>query len=645
MCGIAGLINFRSSIKVKNTLAEMAQTLQHRGPDSEGIWSDEAIGVGLAHTRLAIIDLRATGSQPMKSKSGRYIIVFNGEIYNHLTIRRELQAQSERRWIGHSDTETLVAAIEQWGCDATLKKLIGMFAFALWDRDSKTLKLARDRAGEKPLYYGRTNSFFFFGSELSVAKKIPGLKNKVSRDALALYLKYSSIPAPYSIYEDIFKVEPGSVVTFDAHGQKIDQVKYWSFQEVFQEGVHNRYRGGPEEAVADLTSVLSEAVALQVESDVPLGAFLSGGVDSSMIVALMQSQSAQAITTFSIGFEDAAFNEAEYARDVANHIGTNHHDMYVTGNDALDVVPNLPSIYDEPFADSSQIPTYLVSKIAKERVTVSLSGDAGDELFGGYTRYQNAANAWNRVNKIPAPVRSLVSWSIQATPERFLGKSISLFGGLINKKFSMNVTSDRLLKASKLLGKPNQKEFYQHGFLSHNDDSCNWVLGAKHLTSAIDKYDFNSSVSFENMMALDFLHYLPTDILTKVDRAAMAVSLETRIPFLDQRVIEFACSLPPEYKIRNGKTKWALKQALYQFVPESLIERPKMGFGVPLAEWLRGPLREWAECLLDEKKLNDEGFFDPNIIRRKWDEHLSGERNWQTQLWDVLMFQAWLDAQ
>ena len=645
MCGIAGLINCHSSTKMQDSLAEMAQTLQHRGPDSDGVWSDESIGVGLVHTRLAIIDVGATGSQPMTSKSGRYVIVFNGEIYNHRTIRRELEAQGERHWIGHSDTETLVAAIEQWGCNETLKKLIGMFAFAVWDRDSKTLKLARDRAGEKPLYYGRSNSIFFFGSELRVAKKIPNFQNKINRDALALYLKYSAIPAPHSIYEDVFKVEPGCVITFDAHGEEIDQVEYWSFQDAFQEGVRSRYKGGPEEAVVDLTSVLSEAVALQMESDVPLGAFLSGGVDSSMIVALMQSQSAQAISTFSIGFEDAAFNEAEYARDVAKHIGTYHHDMYVSGSDALDVIPNLPSIYDEPFADSSQIPTYLVSKIAKERVTVSLSGDAGDELFGGYTRYQNAANAWNRVNKIPAPVRSLVSWSIQAAPARLLDKSISVFGGVINKKFPMNMTYDRLLKASKLLGKPNQKEFYQHGFLSHNDDSCNWVLGAKHLTSAIDKDDFNSSVPFENMMALDFMHYLPTDILTKVDRAAMAVSLETRVPFLDQRVIDFACSLPPEYKIRDGKTKWALKQALYQFVPESLIERPKMGFGVPLAEWLRGPLREWAESLLDEKKLIDEGFFDPNIIRKKWYEHLSGERNWQTQLWDVLMFQAWLDAQ
>ena len=645
MCGIAGLVNYHSNDNLQAILADMAQQLHHRGPDSEGIWSDETAHIGLAHTRLAILDASPAGCQPMVSNSGRFVIVFNGEIYNHRAIRLELETQSERRWTGHSDTETLVAAIEQWGCEGALKKLVGMFAFALWDRDSKTLKLARDRAGEKPLYYGRTNSIFFFGSELSVAKKIPNFKNKINPDVLALYLKYSSIPAPYSIYEDVFKVEPGCVITFDVHGKKIDQIEYWSFQEVFQEGVHNRYRGGPEEVVADLTSVLSEAVALQMESDVPLGAFLSGGVDSSMIVALMQSQSTQAINTFSIGFEDAAFNEAEYAKDVSNHIGTNHHDVYVNGSDALNVIPNLPSIYDEPFADSSQIPTYLVSKIAKERVTVSLSGDAGDELFGGYTRYQNAASAWNYVNKIPASVRSLVSWSIQAAPVKFLEKSISLFGGVINKRFSMNVTYDRLLKASKLLGKPNQKEFYQHGFLSHNDDSCKWVLGAKHLTSAIDKNDFNSSTSFENMMALDFLHYLPTDILTKVDRAAMAVSLETRAPFLDQRVIEFACSLPPEYKMRGGKTKWALKQALYQFVPESLIERPKMGFGVPLAEWLRGPLREWAESLLNEKKLIDEGFFDPNIIREKWHEHLSGERNWQTQLWDVLMFQAWLDTQ
>ena len=645
MCGITGVIDPSGSCPLGELVAEMTHALDHRGPDSHGTWIDADEGIGLGHSRLAILDVTEAGSQPMYSKSGRFLIVFNGEIYNHKAIRLELQEQNQLSWTGNSDTETLVAAIEQWGCEATLKKLIGMFAFALWDRDSKTLKLARDRAGEKPLYYGHTHNMFFFGSELCVAKKIPSFRKKISRDALALYLRYSSIPAPHSIYEDVFKIEPGCVVTFDGCGSKIDQCKYWSFQEVFQAGAHNRYRGGPGEAVADLTSVLSDAVALQMESDVPLGAFLSGGVDSSMIVALMQSQSAQAINTFSIGFEDSAFNEAEYARDVAKHIGTNHHDMYVSGSDALDVIPNLPSIYDEPFADSSQIPTYLVSQIAKERVTVSLSGDAGDELFGGYTRYQYAANAWNRVNKIPAPVRSLLSWSIETAPAKLLEKSISVFGGVINKNFPMNMTYDRLLKASKLLGKSNQKEFYQYGFLSHNDDSCNWVLGARHLTSAVDKNDFNSSVPFENMMALDFMHYLPTDILTKVDRAAMAVSLETRVPFLDHRVIDFACALPPEYKIRDGKSKWALKQALYQFVPESLIERPKMGFGVPLAEWLRGPLREWAESLLSETKLIDEGFFDPNIIRKKWHEHLSGERNWQTQLWDVLMFQAWLDTQ
>ena len=645
MCGIAGLVNYHSQIGLRDTLSSMSEQLRHRGPDSEGIWTDQTSNIGLTHTRLAILDVSAAGCQPMVSNSGRFVIVFNGEIYNHKAIRRELNSFRERQWIGYSDTETLIAAIEQWGCDETLKKLNGMFAFALWDKDAKTLKLARDRGGEKPLYYGWSNNAFFFGSELSVAKKIPGFKNKVSRDALALYLKYSSIPAPYSIYEDIFKVEPGCLITFDSHGKKIGQDEYWSFQEVFQEGINNRYKGRPEEAVEDLTSVLSEAVASQMESDVPLGAFLSGGVDSSMIVALMQSQSEQAINTFSIGFEDAAFNEAEYARDVANHIGTNHHDMYVGESDILDVIPELPLIFDEPFADSSQIPTYLVSKIAKEKVTVSLSGDAGDELFGGYTRYQIATDAWNRINKIPAPMKSLISLAIQAAPAKFLEKSILPLSGLISKNFSMNITYDRLLKASTLLEKSNQKEFYKHGFLSHNDDSCNWVLGSKNLTSAIDKNSFDSSVPFENMSALDFIHYLPTDILTKVDRAAMAVSLETRVPFLDERVINFAFSLPAEYKIRDGKAKWVLKQALYQFVPESLIERPKMGFGVPLAEWLRGPLREWAESLLDEKKLIDEGFFDPNIISKKWHEHLSGERNWQTQLWDVLMFQSWLNNQ
>ncbi|NCP72648.1 MAG: asparagine synthase (glutamine-hydrolyzing) [Shewanella sp. CG18_big_fil_WC_8_21_14_2_50_42_11] len=641
MCGIAGFIGQYQS--ATDCLSQMASAIAHRGPDDQGVWFDEGVGVGLAHARLSILDLSPAGHQPMQSVSERYVMVFNGEIYNHNRLRTELESITVRNWRGHSDTETLLAAIEQWGLEATLKKTKGMFAIALWDKQTQTLSLGRDRMGEKPLYYGWASGQFVFASELKAIKTLPDFNNAISRDALALYLRYSAIPAPYSIYENLFKLEPGSLVTIRPGGGKIEKKSYWSTVDVINHGLQHPFKGSASGAVNQLEIVLKEAVALQMEADVPLGAFLSGGVDSSTVVALMQAQSAKKVKTFSIGFDNKAYNEAEHARTVAQHLCTEHFDMYVSGQDALDVIPKLPDIYDEPFADSSQIPTYLVSQIAKQKVTVSLSGDAGDELFGGYSRYTLASNTWNKLNKIPAPIRAALGAGINTLPAGFwkgLLSPVDFVKSKPDKPYSMG---DKILKASALLACQTRREFYEKGFMSHNLNPQDWVLGAKSLAPIFDALDFSQTTFLEEMMALDMLHYLPTDILTKVDRAAMAVSLETRVPLLDSNVIEFAASLPLEYKIHNGVGKWVLREVLYKYVPKELIERPKMGFGVPLAEWLRGPLRDWAESLLDAKRLEEEGFFNVSLVRQKWQEHISGQRNWQAQLWDVLMFQAWLE--
>ena len=641
MCGIAGFIgNYQQPLLC---LREMAKAIYHRGPDDQGIWFDDQVNVGLAHARLSILDLSPAGHQPMESASGRYVMVFNGEIYNHQTIRNELDDVASINWCGHSDTETLLAAVDQWGLQETLKKTIGMFAIVLFDKKQKILSLAGDRMGEKPLYYGWVNNHFVFASELKAIKTLPDFNNKVDRGVLALYLRYSSIPAPYSIYENIFKLEPGCVVSTRPGEKGIQKSQYWSTAGVIESGLTTPFKGSADAAVNQLETTLNNAVALQMEADVPLGAFLSGGVDSSAVVALMQAQSNQKVKTFSIGFDNPAYNEAEHACAVANHLGTEHYDMYVTGQDALDVIPSLPQIYDEPFADSSQIPTYLVSKIAKQKVTVALSGDAGDELFGGYNRYQLASNSWNKINKIPTSIRHILGSGISLLPNSFWKGIFTPIDALKSKGGKSSSFSDKFLKASALLACDSRQDFYHKGFMSHNLNVEDWVIDAKRLDTVFDGSDFSNASFLEEMMALDMLHYLPTDILTKVDRAAMAVSLETRVPLLDSRVIEFAASLPLEFKIRNGVGKWVLREVLYRYVPKELIERPKMGFGVPLAEWLRGPLKDWAEILLDEKRLSEEGFFNVALVRRKWQEHIIGKRNWQYQLWDVLMFQAWLE--
>jgi asparagine synthase (glutamine-hydrolysing) len=637
MCGIAGYVGKASY--PYNCLDEMAKAINHRGPDDRGTWCDEVEGIGLAHARLSILDLSSAGHQPMHSVSKNFVLIFNGEIYNHKVLRSELELIAQRNWLGHSDTETLLAAIDHWGLEKTLKKAKGMFAVALWDRRNKNLSLACDRIGEKPLYYGWVNDQFVFASELKSIKKFPEFKNLIDRNSLALFLRFNSIPAPHSIYQDIYKLEPGQIVQLHSESKKVKKFNFWSTEEAYNKGNLSQISGTPKEIIDQLEVVLSKAVSSQMQSDVPLGAFLSGGIDSSTIVALMQSQSNSQVNTFTIGFNTKEYDEAKHARKVANHIGTNHFEMYVSERDALDTIPNLPNIYDEPFADSSQIPTYLVSKFAKQEVTVALSGDAGDELFGGYNRYVFADKMFSKIMKGPISLRQLISSSILTMTEE---KWNMLLNNFLSERFAD--IGHKLHKVANVLPSKSIRDMH-FKLVSQIHNPSDWLLNANEYKTPLndDTERFVELNSIEQMMAYDLITYLPTDILTKVDRAAMAVSLETRVPFLDPDVIEFSTSLPMEFKIRNGVTKWALREVLYKHVPKDLIERPKMGFGVPLAEWLRGPLQDWAESLLDEKRLHQEGFFDVEFVRIKWLEHLSGKRNWHHQLWNVLMFQAWLE--
>jgi asparagine synthase (glutamine-hydrolysing) len=638
MCGLTGFVG-RSTLEhsdaVKGVLTHMAQAIELRGPDAFGAWTDPEAGIALAHRRLAILDLTSAGAQPMVAAGGRYVLAFNGEIYNHLKLRGELGCFA---WRGHSDTETLLAGFEAWGIEATLKRAIGMFAFALWDREQRQLTLGRDRLGEKPLYYGwqgqGTQAVFLFGSEVSALRRHPAFVAPINRDALALYMRHNCIGGEHSIYQGIHKLLPGHLLTL-ATGQIEPSIfAWWSAAEVAQRGVAEPFAGSPEQAVDQLEALLSSAVGQQMIADVPLGAFLSGGIDSSTVVALMQAQSSRPVKTFSIGFHEAGYNEAEHAKSVAQHLGTEHTEIYVSAKQALEVIPKLPTLYAEPFADSSQIPTYLVSQLARQHVKVSLSGDAGDELFCGYNRYQMTAKLWSKLQRVPKPLRWAASAAITAVPParwdvlgRFL--PVARFG-------------DKLHKGAALLGHQTVAELYR-GMVSHWSDPDTLVLGAREPATILSWAQTAGLSEVEHMMELDMMSYLPDDILTKVDRAAMGVSLETRVPMLDHRVVEFAWSLPLDYKLRGGVTKWPLREVLYRYVPRSLIERPKMGFSVPIDRWLRGPLRDWAETLLSESRLLQEGFFSPAPIRQKWLEHLSGQRNWQHHLWDVLMFQAWLE--
>ncbi len=641
MCGFVGFlqnIGLGHMDDVNALLTHMSQAIESRGPDAFGAWTEPEVGIALSHRRLAILDRSSAGAQPMLT-NGRFVLAFNGEIYNHLDLRRELDGFT---WRGHSDTETLLAGFEVWGVEATLHRAVGMFAFGLWDRKHRTLTLGRDRLGEKPLYYGwqgqGLKSVFLFGSDISALRRHPEFSAHINRDALALFMRHGCIGGEHSIYKGIRKLLPGHILTLASGHAEPRVFSWWSPLEAAQRGMSYPFAGSPDEAVNQLHTLLLKSVGQQMLADVPLGAFLSGGVDSSTIVALMQAQSSRPVKTFCIGFNEADYNEAVHAKCVAQHLGTDHTELYVSAQQALDVIPKLPELYAEPFADSSQIPTYLLSHLARQDVSVSLSGDAGDELFCGYNRYQITAKLWDKLQLVPKPLRKVAAAFITAIPPSHW----DTLGHLL----PWTRLGDKLHKGVALLDSNSLPDLYR-GLISHWTDPASVVLGASKTAalSTDDGFHFRGFGDIERMMTLDMLCYLPDDILVKVDRASMGVSLETRVPMLDHRIVEFAWSLPLAFKLRNGVTKWPLRQVLYRYVPQELIERPKMGFGVPIDYWLRGPLRDWAENLLSESRLLGEGFFDPAPIRQKWFEHISGQRNWQNQLWTVLMFQAWLEIQ
>ena len=627
------------------TAEHMMHQIAHRGPDDSGVWIDANAGLVLAHRRLAILDLSPAGHQPMVSRSERFVMAYNGEIYNHLSLRHALYGVS---WRGHSDTETLLAGFEAWGVESTLTRSVGMFAIALWDREKRSLYLARDRIGEKPLYYGWQADALLFGSELKALKAHPAFQGEIDRDALTLLLRHSYIPAPHTIYKNVHKVPPGSLIRFsaaDGNTPTADPPKpYWSMHTAARDALADPFTGGDREAVTALEARLMESIGQQMIADVPLGAFLSGGVDSSTVVALMQAQSNRPVKTFTIGFEEEGYSEAGHARAVARHLGTEHTELFVTPDEARAVIPKLPALYDEPFSDSSQIPTFLVSQMARQHVTVALSGDGGDELFGGYNRHFLLNRIWRYVSRLSPRARHALMSAIHALPPAAWNRIYGGIAGVIPRRLRWSHIGDKAYTLAEILECKDQEAIY-YRLVSHWTRPANVVLGASEPATVLtDGRQSTGMPDIEHyMMYLDAVSYLPGDLLVKLDRAAMGVGLETRVPFLDHQVVEFAWRLPLSMKIRSGQGKWIVRQVLDKHVPKALIDRPKMGFGVPIDSWLRGPLRNWAEALLEEARLRKEGFFHPQPIRQKWREHLSGQRNWQYDLWDVLMFQAWLE--
>ncbi|KWN09023.1 asparagine synthase (glutamine-hydrolyzing) [Burkholderia ubonensis] len=652
MCGIDGFLNSAAFDEetARATLARMTASLAHRGPDAQGTWLDAQAGIALGHRRLAIVDLSVHGRQPMASVCGRFVLVFNGEIYNHQALRAELERTGRApAWRGHSDTEVLLAAIAAWGVEAALRRATGMFAIALWNRESRVLTLARDRIGEKPLYYGRIGDALVFASELKALRSFPGFDGAIDRDALCLYLRQSSVPAPYTIYRGIRKLPPGTFIQFE-HARDTPRVRaYWTLEHAIEAGRAEPFEGSEQEAVGQLDAILRKAVAQQMEADVPLGAFLSGGIDSSAIVALMQAQSSTPVDTFTIGFHEAGYDEAGYAKAVARHLGTRHTELYVTADHALAVVPKLPSIYDEPFSDASQIPTFLVSELTRRHVKVSLSGDGGDELFGGYTRYFLTPRLWRKLHRVPAAVRARIAAALHALrpdhADQLAAVAQSAWSGAEARDTPPRI-GDRLHKLGHVMTADSRIGLYRLLMSAVHHPERIALAGQEPPTPLDTASAWPADLTFaEQAMAIDTLTYLPTDILTKVDRAAMAVSLETRMPFLDHHVVEFAWRLPASVRLPDGRSKVLLRRLLDAYVPASLIDRPKQGFCAPIDHWLRGSLRDWAEALLHPARLREEGFFDAAAVERLWRQHQTGRMNWQHQLWTVLMFQAWLEAQ
>jgi asparagine synthase (glutamine-hydrolysing) len=648
MCGLTGFFGrIAGGGDPARVLGPMTDALAHRGPDADGTWVDAQAGVALGHRRLSILDLTACGAQPMLSRDGRHVLAYNGEIYNFRAMHRELEAAGVA-FRGHSDTEVLLAGVQRWGVNAALARCAGMFAFALWDGEERTLHLARDRFGEKPLYYGWVGGTLVFGSELKALRRFPGWQGRVDRGALALYLRHGYVPGPHAIFEGVRKVEPGTVLSFrrtpEGVAEVAGEVRYWSALDAARRGLADPLPADPETVLGELETTMRRVVGEQMVADVPLGAFLSGGVDSSTIVALMQAAGSRRVRTFTIGFHEEAFDEAGDAREVAAHLGTEHTELYVTGADALGVIDELPRVYDEPFADSSQIPTILVARMARAHVTVALSGDGADELFAGYNRYTWGRRIWDVLRRVPQPMRALGARALLAVPPAGWDRAAALGGNLTRRAGGQ--PGDKIHKLAGILAVDGPDALYRELVTTWPDpDRALRVPRVSDASLAGSEGTLRTHGMVARMQYLDTVSYLPDDILVKVDRAAMSASLETRAPFVDHRVAELAWRIPQALKMRDGVGKWIVRQLLYRYVPPALVDRPKKGFGVPLAAWLRGPLRPWAEDLLTPDRLARDGFFVPAVVRQRWAEHLSGRRNWQYALWNVLMFQAWHDAQ
>lgn len=645
MCGIVGCID--QTLRGEEwefRLRRMRDSVSHRGPDDKGIWYDPAHSVGLGHRRLSILDLSQSGAQPMHSGDGRFVIVYNGEVYNFQELRTRLR-KAGYVFCSSSDTEVILAAVSVWGVRKAVEQFNGMFSFALWDRRETSLYLVRDRIGIKPLYYGFVGSAFVFASELKSIRAIEEFDNGIDRNALALYFRYNCVPGPAAIYKGIYKLQAGCFLRIS--GQEVtscrlpEPVSYWDLAEVAREGQADRFKGTDEDAKEVLKGLLRDAVARRMIADVPLGAFLSGGIDSSAVVALMQTQSSRPVRTFSIGFREEDYNEATQAKAVAEHLGTDHTELYIEPEEARNVIPRLPQMYDEPFADSSQIPTYLVSQLARRHVTVCLSGDGGDELFGGYRRYVTGRSLWKKICHIPKWARDPLGKVVETIPGAIWNESFGWLMPYFRRYGRADSPQVAMRKVSEVLSY-NQPELYQQ-LRAHWKERDNLVLGTatEDRSNGVPGWirDFT-----QYMMFVDTKNYLPDDILVKVDRASMWNSLEVRVPLLDHRVVAFAWRLPLRLKMRKKKKKWILRQVLSEYVPEELFDRPKMGFGVPVGEWLRGPLRNWGEALLDESRIREEGYLDPEPVRDRWQQHLQRRADWTRYLWDVLMFEAWLDG-